>query len=188
MKHSQDTFANEDPIGRRISQSSSGTPAYEIVGVVRHVEQYNLDGQAIQTPQFYLNINQIPADRLPGFTRRINLLTRTDVEPMSLTSAVRGQIAALNKDQPVFNVRTMDQIVAQSIGAAAFLDDVARCFCGCGSGAGEYWNLRDDVLLSRAAHARNRTAHDARRAAWKRTQTRDWSRNETRTRGRCAWV
>ena len=113
-------FGNEDPIGKRISQSSSGTPAYEIVGVVRHVEQYNLDGQVTQTPQFYLNFNQIPADRLPGSTRRINLLTRTDVEPMSLTSAVRGQITALNKDQPVFNVRTMDQIVDQSVAPRRF--------------------------------------------------------------------
>lgn len=113
-------FQNEDPIGKRISQSSSGTPSYEIVGVVRHVEQYNLDGQAIQTPQFYLNINQIPLERLPGFTRRINLLTRTDVEPTSLTPAVRSQIAALNKDQPVFNVRTMDQIVAESVAPRRF--------------------------------------------------------------------
>jgi predicted permease len=113
-------FENEDPIGKRISQSTSGTPAYEIVGVVRHVEQYNLDGQAIQTPQFYLNINQIPADRLPGSTRRINLLTRTDVEPMSLTSAVRGQISALNRDQPVFNVRTMEQIVDESMAPRRF--------------------------------------------------------------------
>ncbi len=113
-------FQNEDPIGRRISQSSSGTPAFEIVGVVRHVEQYNLDGQALQTPQFYLNINQIPVDRLPGSTRRINLLTRTDVDPVSLTSAVRGQISALNKDQPVFNVRTMEEIVAQSVAPRRF--------------------------------------------------------------------
>ncbi len=113
-------FGNEDPIGQRISQSSSGTPAYEIVGMVRHVEQYTLDGQATQTPQFYININQIPVDRLPGFTRRINLLARTDVEPMSLTSAVRGQITALNKDQPVFNVRTMDDIVDQSVAPRRF--------------------------------------------------------------------
>ena len=39
---------------------------------------------------------------------------------MSLTSAVRGQIAALNKDQPVFNVRTMEQIVDQSIAPRRF--------------------------------------------------------------------
>jgi len=57
---------------------------------------------------------------LPGSTRRINVLTRTDVEPTSLTSAVRGQIAALNKDQAVFNVRTMDEIVSQSIAPRRF--------------------------------------------------------------------
>lgn len=113
-------FQDEDPIGKRISQSTSGTPSYEIVGVVRHVEQYTLDGQAARTPQFYLNFNQIPADRWPGMVRRINVLTRTDVEPTSLTGAVRGQIAALNKDQAVFNVRTMDEIVSQSVAPRRF--------------------------------------------------------------------
>ena len=39
---------------------------------------------------------------------------------MSLASAVRGQMAALNKDQAVFNVRTMEQIVAQSVAPRRF--------------------------------------------------------------------
>jgi putative ABC transport system permease protein len=65
-------FPNEDPIGQRLSQSASGGPIYEIVGVVRHVEQYNLEGHAVRTPQFYLNFNQIPAERWPGLVRRIN--------------------------------------------------------------------------------------------------------------------
>jgi putative ABC transport system permease protein len=112
-------FTNEDPIGQRMSQNPSG-PIYEIVGVVRHVEQDNLDGQAERTPQFYLNFNQMPADRWPGSVRRINLLTRTDVEPTSLAASVRGQIAALNKDQAVFNVRTMEQIVSQSVAPRRF--------------------------------------------------------------------
>ena len=115
----QQHFQGEDPIGKRITQSSSGTPSYEIVGVVRHVEQYNLDDSS-RPPQFYLNFNQIPLDRLPTQVRRINLLTRTDVEPSSLVSAVREQIAALNKDQAVFNVRTMDQIMAQSVAPRRF--------------------------------------------------------------------
>src|ERR1044072_7835917 len=113
-------FPNENPIGQRLSQSTSFTPVYEIVGVVKHVKQYNLDGETIRTPQFYLSFNQVPANRLPGMVRRINLLTRTEVEPASLTSAVRGEIAALNKDQAVFNVRTMDQIVSQSVAPRRF--------------------------------------------------------------------
>jgi putative ABC transport system permease protein len=116
----QQHFQNEDPIGKRLAQSTSAGPSYEIVGVVRHVEHDNLDGQATRTPQFYFDFNQIPPERLPGFVRRINLLTRTDVEPSSLASAVRGQIAALNKDQAVFNVRTMEKIVAQSIAPRRF--------------------------------------------------------------------
>ena len=112
-------FQNESPIGQHLSQTPSG-PFYEIVGVVRHVEQYGLEGQATRTPQLYLDFNQIPADRWPGSVRRINLLTRTDVEPTSLAAAVRGQIAALNKDQPVFNVRTMEQIVSQSVAPRRF--------------------------------------------------------------------
>src|SRR5678815_5900290 len=52
--------------------------------------------------------------------RRINVLTRTDIEPTNLASAVRGQIAAVNKDQAVFNVRTMDQIVSQSVAQRRF--------------------------------------------------------------------
>ena len=112
-------FPNDDPIGQHLSQSPAG-PYYDIVGVVRHVEQYNLDGQAVRTPQLYLDFNQVPAERWPGLVRRVNLLTRTDVEPTSLAAAVRGQIAALNKDQAVFNVRTMEQIVSQSVAPRRF--------------------------------------------------------------------
>jgi putative ABC transport system permease protein len=39
---------------------------------------------------------------------------------LNLASAVRGKIAALNKDQAVFNVRTMEQIVAQSVASRRF--------------------------------------------------------------------
>jgi putative ABC transport system permease protein len=116
----QQHFQGEDAIGKRITQSSSGSPSYEIVGVVRHVEHDNLDGQSSRSPQFYLNFNQIPVDRLPTQVRRINLLTRTNVEPSSLVAAVREQIAALNKDQAVFNVRTMEDIVDQSIAPRRF--------------------------------------------------------------------
>jgi putative ABC transport system permease protein len=116
----QQHFPNEDPIGKRLSQSPTGTPSHEIVGVVKHVEQNNLEGQATLRPQIYLSFNQIPVDRLPGFTRRINVLTRTVVEPSSLTAAVRSQIAALNKDQAVFNVRTMEEIVGQSVAPRRF--------------------------------------------------------------------
>jgi putative ABC transport system permease protein len=114
-------FLNEDPLGKRLKQTiGSDTPSLEIVGVVRHVEPYGLDrlGAGAGPAQFYTNFNQTP---LPSLSRgAINLLTRTEAEPLNLASAVRGKIAALNKDQAVFNVRTMEQIVAQSVAARRF--------------------------------------------------------------------
>jgi putative ABC transport system permease protein len=65
-------------------------------------------------------VNQISLEGLPNNVRRINVLVRTEVEPLSLVSAVRAQIAALNKDQAVFNVGTMEQTVAQSVAPRRF--------------------------------------------------------------------
>ncbi|HEX4949740.1 MAG TPA: ABC transporter permease [Blastocatellia bacterium] len=112
-------FPNENPLGQRL-KSSADAPGWEIVGIVRHAEPNSLDAQGPAPAQFYLNFNQIPVERLPSYVRRLNLLTRTEVEPLSLAAAVRAQIAALNKDQAVFNVRTMEQAVAQSIAPRRF--------------------------------------------------------------------
>jgi len=100
------------------------------VGVVRHVEHDNLDGSAIRTPQFYTAFNQTPIDKLPTQVRRINLLTRTSVDASSVTAVVRGEIAALNKDQAVFNVRTMEQIVDQSVAPRRFSMLLLAVFAG----------------------------------------------------------
>src|SRR5262249_30247725 len=108
-------FQNEDPIGKRLIQALPNSPSYEIVGAVRRVEHYNLDGQKGVQPQFYTNFNQNPLLALPASVIRINLLVRTEVEPLGLVAAVRGQVAALNKDQAVYNMRTMEEAVAQSV-------------------------------------------------------------------------
>jgi len=112
-------FPNEEPLGQRLKPSADA-PSWEIVGIVRHAEPSSLDAQGPAPAQFYLNFDQIPVERLPGYVRRLNLLTRTEVEPLSLTAAVRAQVAALNKDQAVFNARTMEQAVERSVGPRRF--------------------------------------------------------------------
>jgi predicted permease len=112
-------FPNEDPIGKRLKHGPT-SPSLEIVGIVRHVEPYSLDGQSSGVAQVYANFNQISLQGLPNIVQHINLLVGAEVEPLSLVSAVRGQVAALNKDQAVFNVRAMEQIVAQSVAARRF--------------------------------------------------------------------
>lgn len=111
-------FPNQDPLGKRLKQL--GADSREIVGIVGHVEHTNLEGQSASRGEVYFPFNQIPIDRLPRFVRRVNLLVRTSVDPLSLSQPVRNQIAALDKDQAVFNVRTMEQALARSVAARRF--------------------------------------------------------------------
>ena len=111
-------FRTEDPLGKRLKQSPD-SPSLEIVGIVHQAEHYKLEAQRAQN-QFYINFNQTPLQSLPDSVGYMNLLVRTEVEPLALAAAVRAQVAALNKDQPVFNVRTMKEILAQSVAARRF--------------------------------------------------------------------
>jgi predicted permease len=113
-------FPNEDPVGKRFKLNTPGAESHEIVGVVRHVEHLSLEGRTANTAEFYFNFDQTPLATLPRYVRRVNLLVRTTVEPLSLAGPVRNQISALDKDQAVFNVRTMEQALAQSVAARRF--------------------------------------------------------------------
>ena len=52
-------FPNEDPLGKRLQETPT-SPSLEIIGIVRHVEHYKLDGQDSAQPQFYTSFNQRP--------------------------------------------------------------------------------------------------------------------------------
>ena len=109
-------FPNQDPLGKRLRH----TETREIVGIVRHVEHTNLEGQSASRGEVYTPFSQIAVERLPRFVRRVNLLVRTTVDPLSLAQPVRNQISALDKDQAVFNVRTMEQALSRSVAARRF--------------------------------------------------------------------
>ena len=113
-------FPNQDPLGKRLRQAGPGMDSREIIGVVGHVEHTNLEGQSASRGEVYFPFNQIPLDKLPRFVRRVNLLVRTSVDPSSLAAPVRNQISALDKDQAVFNVRTMEQALSRSVSARRF--------------------------------------------------------------------
>jgi predicted permease len=113
-------FPNEDPIGKRFKLNTPDAENREIVGVVRHVEHSNLEGRTANVAEFYFNFDQTPLATLPRYVRRVNLLVRTTVEPLSLAGPVRNQISAIDKDQAVFNVRSMEQALADSVAARRF--------------------------------------------------------------------
>jgi putative ABC transport system permease protein len=95
-----------DPIGRRINVQENTPDSWrEIVGVVADVRHYSVEAP---TPlQIYDPLSQEPS----GF---MTLAVRTQGWPLGLTSAVRSQVLAVDPDQPVAQIKTMEQYVADS--------------------------------------------------------------------------
>ena len=107
-------WPNEDPIGKRIKfpgSEKSPQPWRTVVGVVKDVSQYALD----QKPpmQIYVPHAQFPT----GFS---TIVVKTESEPMAMTGAIRREILAIDKDQAVFNVTTLEQLMGDSIAIRKF--------------------------------------------------------------------
>ncbi len=111
-------FADEEALGQHLA--TGPTKGFEIIGVVEHVKHYGVDGQVPVESQFYLAINQVPKEGMQIIAGRLSLLVRTSSDPASLAEPVRAQVMATDRDQPVFNVRPMEQVVAASIAGSRF--------------------------------------------------------------------
>ena len=88
-----------NPIGQRLRFTQS---VREIVGVVGSVRHAGLNQEP--APTIYLPFEQNPSARM-------SLVTRTAVDPSSLIRAVKNAIYAVDRDQPVYDIRTMEQAV-----------------------------------------------------------------------------
>jgi putative ABC transport system permease protein len=95
-----------DAIGRRINVQENAPDTWrEIVGIVADVRHYSIESP---TPlQVYDPLLQKPS----GFA---TLTVRTLGAPLSLSLAVRSQVLAIDPDQPVAQIKTMEQYIADS--------------------------------------------------------------------------
>ena len=105
-------FQGDDPIGRRIRLTEEfptgpQTDWFTIVGISPNIRQGNVQ-QTDPEPVAY-----VPHVELPGLGRSVALLVRTRVEPAKATAAMRDEVRAVDADMPLFNVRTMDEQLAQ---------------------------------------------------------------------------
>jgi putative ABC transport system permease protein len=99
-------FPGENAIGKRIDFQWDTTGFQEIVGVVADVRHYALDTPVL--PEVYVPFAQRPS-------RGTTLVIRSRNNPASLVGVVRRQIFELDTGQAVSKVRTMDQIVSDSV-------------------------------------------------------------------------
>ncbi len=113
-------FPGQDPVGRQISLMGVGP--VRIVGVVGHVKHWGLDSDdtAKIRDQMYFPFLQVPDRFMGGAVAGLTLVLRTAPEPLSLVSAVRAQVAGPTQDQPIYAVRSMEQIVSGSLAERRF--------------------------------------------------------------------
>jgi putative ABC transport system permease protein len=96
---------------------------FSIVGVVRG--ERNLGLEIEPQAEVYLPYSQQPAYYVPR-----TLVVRTSIDPKSLLSAIRHQVELLDKDQPISDVRTMDEVVAQAEAGHRFPALLLALFAG----------------------------------------------------------
>ena len=113
-------FLGRDPIGQQISLMILGP--VQIVGVVGHVKHWGLDSDDTSKirDQMYFPFLQVPDRFMSEAVTGMTLALRTPADPLSLVSAVRAQVAGPTQDQPIYAVRTMEQIISESLAERRF--------------------------------------------------------------------
>jgi putative ABC transport system permease protein len=106
-------FGGASPIGRRIALGESAPdrpPRWiEIVGVTNDVRNHGLD--APPAPEVFIPVRQQDA----AWNNQLFLVVRARSDAAALLPAVRRTLAALDPDQPVYAIRTLDEAFADSI-------------------------------------------------------------------------
>ena len=109
-------WPGEEAIGKRlkVGPADSPNPWATIIGVVGDVRQVGLQGE--QSLEMYATYKQDPR----GFVAPRDLVIRTKSDPAGIVAAVRKQVWEVDKDQPVSNVRTVDQVFATAVSRERF--------------------------------------------------------------------
>lgn len=140
-------WPGRDPVGARVG--FGGTPDEEddwlrIVGVVGDVQNAGLD-QAIR-PEMYFPSAQGPLNEM-------SLVVRTRVEPQALSEEIRDAVLAVDPLQPIYLVRTMDEVVSRSVANRTFDTLLLSTFAGLAlllAVVGVYSVMSHDVSLRRS--------------------------------------
>jgi putative ABC transport system permease protein len=104
-----EVFPGEEPLGKRLLLGMNVKTPYEIIGVVGDIRH-----RALETAPF-------PMMYLPTLvTGWTNLTIRLTGSPMNLAAAVRKEVLAIDRDQPIAAVRMMDDVLSNSVAAERY--------------------------------------------------------------------
>ncbi|HZI17771.1 MAG TPA: ABC transporter permease [Pyrinomonadaceae bacterium] len=119
-------WPGEDPLGKRLTPGAAASADPDdwitVVGVARDVRQFELDAEP--KPQMYLSYQQA------SFFEPRDLVVGTEVEPLSLAGAVRQAVWSVDRDQPVSDIRSMEDILSASVARQRFSTLLLAVFAG----------------------------------------------------------
>jgi putative ABC transport system permease protein len=105
--------SSRDALGRHLQIGATDSAPYTVVGVAGDVKQMSLslsEAQAVYTP----------ARQWPGGDRTMVLVVRSNGDPLPLAAAVRQAIWAVDPNQPITRIETMDQLLKNTEGERRF--------------------------------------------------------------------
>ena len=111
-----ETFANkyfpgEDPLGKRVTPTVAPGFDAQVVGVVGDVKHRRLNEES--APEFYVSYLQAPQPF-------ISLVVRAEGDPAALAGALRNTVLQVDPNQPLYSVKTMDELLSDSVARSRF--------------------------------------------------------------------
>ncbi|MEW6127979.1 MAG: ABC transporter permease [Acidobacteriota bacterium] len=126
-------FNEKNPLNQQLTVGRGlGDPMRQIVGVIADVKQMGLDSDAL--PMVFVPIPQM-SDKLMAVVRAFtvaNFTVRTRVAPLSLSKAIKNEIATLDATMPVSQILTMEEVANRSVASQRFNMLMLALFAGLG--------------------------------------------------------
>ena len=128
----QHAFGGQDPVGKRLWIPAMSSEPVQIVGVVGHVRHWGLadDDQSRVRDQIYYPFAQVPDSLLHLFSGFMSITVRTNLPPLSLVDSLRHELRGTTNDQVLYDVRTMEELVSDSLATQRFLLVLFGVFAG----------------------------------------------------------
>ena len=100
-------FSKRSPLGQQIRRGGPDSPPFTIVGVVGTINSIDL-GQPVAKERLYYPVTQQPRPSMA-------VVLKTGLNPGTLVAPVRAAVQSVDPEQPIADVRTMDQWIARSL-------------------------------------------------------------------------
>jgi putative ABC transport system permease protein len=110
-------WPNQDPIGKRMNIGFGGETWREVVGVVSDIKHQEIgEPSSVSLYQPFLQVG----DKRRWFIADLSFVVRTAAEPESFASTLRSELANIDKDLPLYNVKVLNQVVSEQFTDPAF--------------------------------------------------------------------